>query len=154
MVDELTAAVWADDLSDITFAEGMTAMREHFRTSESRLMPAHIVKFARAKRSAEITSNAVPENCGNHRWTQDGTCSRCLARDPQMGDGWNAPAWGDGVPVDKPDNFDEMVEAARLATEAMITKGYGRGDNATKDAAWRAADASWRAGLASVSAEQ
>lgn len=59
---------------------------------------------------------------------------------------WNAPGWGDGVPADKPLNFDKMVEAAKEATAVCIEQGLTYGDHITKDAAWIAAHTALRSG--------
>lgn len=121
-------------------------MRNHFRTSTEYLSPVHVVWYVQAKRTKDTMSPEVPQDCGDHRWTKDGSCAKCLTvMTDNAAHEWQAPGWGDGIPADKPERFDEMVAAAQEATRQMMEQGYGRGDDATKDAAWHAADAARRA---------
>lgn len=48
-VDMGTAKVWANDLEDITFEEGVHALRDHYRESSSWVMPADILRRARPR---------------------------------------------------------------------------------------------------------
>ncbi|MDJ1371766.1 hypothetical protein C7K25_10370 [Gulosibacter molinativorax] len=48
-VDMGTARVWADDLEDITFEEGVDALKRHYQESSLRVMPADILRHARPR---------------------------------------------------------------------------------------------------------
>jgi hypothetical protein len=80
----MSGEVWADDLSDITAADALAAMREHYRTSTEFLMPVHIVRFVRAMNAPDTMSPAVPQDCGAHKWTKDGSCAKCLSWHPSV----------------------------------------------------------------------
>lgn len=51
-VDVELAAVWADDLRDVTLAEATQAARDHYRESTAWLMPAHVLQRVAARRAA------------------------------------------------------------------------------------------------------
>lgn len=76
----MSAAVWADDLSDVSLADAVAAAREHYRSSTDYLMPVHIIRYVRVAKSPDTMSPEVPQDCGDHKWTVDGTCAKCLTR--------------------------------------------------------------------------
>lgn len=77
-VSERSAAVWAGDLHDITYDDAEAAAREHYRLSTEFLMPAHIIRGVRAAKVPDTMSPEVPQDCGAHKWTVDGSCAKCL----------------------------------------------------------------------------
>lgn len=139
----MSAAVWANDLADVSADDAHAAMIEHFRSSTEYLAPVHIIRGVRALNVKATMSPEVPAVCtGKHLWLPDGTCANCLAVDQRTpAKQWSAPGWGDGIPVDKPDYYDEMVAAAAAATKACIEAGYTHGDDVTRKSAWDAAEA-------------
>ena len=83
-VDAAVAAVWADDLAEVTLTDAVTAARDHYRESTAWLMPAHIIERLQSKRRAALPltmAEEVPENCGAHRRLADGTCMYCTHRE-------------------------------------------------------------------------
>ncbi len=55
-----------------------------------------------------------------------------------MSNNWTAPGFATHIPIRKPACFDEMVEASRNMTEALINEGYSRDDLRTRDMSWLA----------------
>lgn len=83
-VDVSVAAVWADDLADVTLADAVSAARDHYRESSTWLMPSHIIDRLKSMRRAALPltmSEEAPENCGAHRRLPDGTCLYCTHRE-------------------------------------------------------------------------
>lgn len=83
-VDVAVASIWADDLAEVSLVEAVVAARDHYRDSDSWLMPAHIIRGVQAARSALLPKTMSPEapgDCGNHRWLPDGTCLFCITRE-------------------------------------------------------------------------
>ena len=83
-VDAAVAAVWADDLSDVTLAEAVAVARDHYRESSAWLMPAHIIDRLKSKRRSMLPltmAEEAPEDCGSHRRLSDGTCLYCTHRE-------------------------------------------------------------------------
>lgn len=82
-VDLAVAAVWADDLADVSFDAAVVAARAHYRESDAWLMPSHVLKGVQEARRRVLPSTMspeVPDDCGRHRWVPDGTCLFCLTR--------------------------------------------------------------------------
>lgn len=83
-VDAAVAAVWADDLADVTLSDAVAAARDHYRESSTWLMPSHIIDWLRSKRRSALPltmSEEAPEDCGKHRRLDDGTCLYCTHRE-------------------------------------------------------------------------
>lgn len=80
-VDVAVAAVWADDLADVSLMDAVNAAKSHYRESSAWLMPSHIVAWVRhQKPAAAITMSPEIADCGNHRWLSNGTCMVCTTR--------------------------------------------------------------------------
>lgn len=80
-VDAAVATVWADDLAEVSLADGVTAARAHYRESSDWLMPAHILRWVRHQSPARaVTMSPAVSDCGKHRWFGDGTCNFCETR--------------------------------------------------------------------------
>lgn len=80
-VDAAVATVWADDLAEVSLADGVTAARAHYRESSDWLMPAHILRWVRHQSPTRaVTMSPAVSDCGKHRWFDDGTCNFCETR--------------------------------------------------------------------------
>lgn len=60
-VDDAIAAAWFDDLGDIGYEDARAAVGEHYRTSEDKIMPAHIRYRVRATKLQQ-----QPDGRGSH----------------------------------------------------------------------------------------
>lgn len=86
-VDAAVAAVWADDLADVSFMDAVEAAKAHYRESSKWLMPAHVIERVNlmnrrknVKQFQALTMSPEIPDCGNHRWMPDGTCMTCETR--------------------------------------------------------------------------
>jgi hypothetical protein len=82
-VDALTIQAWTPLMANVSYADAVAAVNDHYSTTTDYLQPAHITQgVARRKRLAlpETMSPEAPEDCGKHRWLADGTCLYCITR--------------------------------------------------------------------------
>ncbi len=47
---DLDVAFWAEELGDIDLVVALDAVKRHYRESVDRIMPAHVIAFARSRR--------------------------------------------------------------------------------------------------------
>lgn len=93
-VDNAVALAWLDDLGDIGYDEAKQAVGEHYRTSDERIMPAHIRHRVRQAALAQ-----APGGYGSH-------CGRTGC--PCTHTGGCQAGWIDNSPTDvQADLFDE-----------------------------------------------
>jgi hypothetical protein len=87
-VTEATVLAWAEALADITLAEALAAITEHFKTSDAWLMPSHIRTIVKRDRpwrgSASGAISGPPADLAKVREL------RAAAGIPYKGDGWTA----------------------------------------------------------------
>mgnify|MGYP003576915771 CR=1 FL=1 len=85
-VDAAVAAVWADDLADVSLDDAVAAAKAHYQASTAWLMPAHVIEHvAQQKRQqfgAVTMSPEAPKSCpgGEHRMLPNGRCMLCTWR--------------------------------------------------------------------------
>lgn len=60
-VDAPTAAVWADDLADVSYEEALEGVRMHFRQSTEYLKPAHVIANVKLIRDRAARAHRVSE---------------------------------------------------------------------------------------------
>ena len=81
-VDKETATVWAEVLADVPLADATAAMKAHYKDEAKWMMPAHVVQRVKQSRRAIEGGTMSPrrEDCGQHRFLDDGTCMKCEVR--------------------------------------------------------------------------
>ncbi|WHP18819.1 hypothetical protein [Cellulomonas sp. ES6] len=85
-VNESTALAWAQVLPDLRMEDATTAVVEHYREHREWIMPADIVRGARAAVALriedglrEIRAAGIPEPDGANPWMYNGDLRRALA---------------------------------------------------------------------------
>lgn len=82
-VSASVAAIWADDLFDVTLGDALDAAREHYRQSDKWLMPSHVLQAVKRRRGNQSLTVLPGSNCGTgrHKLVPDGTCMLCTHRE-------------------------------------------------------------------------
>lgn len=80
-VDQLVIDDWMETIGFLDYQDAYQAVVAHRRESTEYLMPGHVTRLVcqQAPQRA-ITMSPEVNDCGRHRWFDDGTCLHCSTR--------------------------------------------------------------------------
>ena len=89
-VTRLDIEAWHDVLGHLDYDEARLAAKAHASDSPEYMKPAHIIQRVKQGRRAIEGGTMSPrrEDCGQHRFLDDGTCMKCEVRkwEPEGGE--------------------------------------------------------------------